>query len=225
MPRTGGNLGGSSDGKTSTYSCKRLEIASGKAMDATSMEYKVCLHNKVLCQVKGQRCKSRTGTARRRCGVPAVFQQHTCVSRGSSAREQEDLEVRGGVGIVNQSGSIVLSQGSATSSSSYPSLIAQPTTVTTGHREEYPSGHPPPTTIPWQPSLSPTEPRYRRALLTADPVHTGIHFPPFSSTTKATPRFAMTHWIFIAPATPFVGALSSSSYSLFSPTSDLIASI
>jgi hypothetical protein len=144
--------------------------------------------------------EQRAGDATRRggpaggyAGVPAVFQQHTCVSRGSSAREQEDLEVRGGVGIVNQSGSIVLSQGSATSSSSYPSLIAQPTTVTTGHREEYPSGHPPPTTIPWQPSLSPTEPRYRRALLTADPVHTGIHFPPFSSTTKATPRFAMTH--------------------------------
>jgi hypothetical protein len=82
-------------------------------------------------------------------GVPAVFRQHTCVSRGGSAREQEDLEVRGGVGIANQSGSIVSSQGSMTSSSSYPSLIAQPTTVTTGHRGDYPSGHPPPpTTFP-----------------------------------------------------------------------------
>jgi hypothetical protein len=44
--------------------------------------------------------------------VPAVFQWHTCVSRGSSAREQEDPEVREGVGIANQSGSIVLSHGS-----------------------------------------------------------------------------------------------------------------
>jgi hypothetical protein len=43
--------------------------------------------------------------------VPAVFQWHTCMSRGSSTREQEGLEVRGGVGIANQSGSIVPSQG------------------------------------------------------------------------------------------------------------------
>jgi hypothetical protein len=39
----------------------------------------------------------RGGPAGGYAGVPAVFQQHTCVSRGSSAREQEDLEVRGGV--------------------------------------------------------------------------------------------------------------------------------
>jgi hypothetical protein len=70
-----------------------------------------------------------------------------CVSRGSSTREQENPEVRGGVSIADQSGSTVLSQGSTTSNSSYPSLIAQPTTVTTGHREKYP-GNRPPTTIP-----------------------------------------------------------------------------
>jgi hypothetical protein len=70
------------------------------------------------------------------------------VGRGSSTREQEDPEVRGGVGIANQSGFIVSSQGSTTSSSSYPSLIAQPTTIT-------------------------TEPRHRRALLIANPVHRG----------------------------------------------------
>jgi hypothetical protein len=105
--------------------------------------------------------------------VPAVFQQHTCVSRGGSAREQEDLEVRGGVGIVTQSGSIVSSQGSMTSSSSYPSLIAQPTTITTGHRGDYLFGHSSPTTILWQASSSPTEPRHRRALLIAHPVHRG----------------------------------------------------
>jgi hypothetical protein len=56
-------------------------------------------------------------------GVPTVFQWHTCMSRGSSTREQEDLEVRGGVGIAYQSGSIISSQGSTTSNSSYPSLI------------------------------------------------------------------------------------------------------
>jgi hypothetical protein len=44
-------------------------------------------------------------------GVPTVFLQHTRVSSGSLAREQENPEVRGGVGIANQSGSIVLSHG------------------------------------------------------------------------------------------------------------------
>jgi hypothetical protein len=44
-------------------------------------------------------------------GVPAVFQWHTRVSSGSLAHEQENPEVRRGVGIANQSGSIVLSCG------------------------------------------------------------------------------------------------------------------
>jgi hypothetical protein len=47
------------------------------------------------------------------------------VSRGSSAREQENPEVREGVGIANQYGSIVSSHKSTTSSSSYSSSIAQ----------------------------------------------------------------------------------------------------
>jgi hypothetical protein len=111
-------------------------------------------------------------------GVPAVFQQHTCVSRGGSAREQENPEVHEGVGIANQSGPIGFSHKSTTSSSSYSSPIvrarpqhleeapgppqrassipicrniiamAKPTAITTGHHEEYPFSHPPPTTIP-----------------------------------------------------------------------------
>jgi hypothetical protein len=56
-------------------------------------------------------------------GVPTVFLQHTRVIRGGLAREQENLQVRGGVGIANQSGSIVLSQGSTTSNSPYLSSI------------------------------------------------------------------------------------------------------
>jgi hypothetical protein len=71
-----------------------------------------------------------------------------CVSRGSSTREQENPEVREGVGIANQSGSIVSSHKSTTSNSSYPSLIAQPTAVTTGHREKYPDHLPPTATLP-----------------------------------------------------------------------------
>jgi hypothetical protein len=44
-------------------------------------------------------------------GMPDVFLQCMCVSRGGSARELENPEVRRGVGIANQSGSIVLSYG------------------------------------------------------------------------------------------------------------------
>jgi hypothetical protein len=80
--------------------------------------------------------------------VPTVFLQHMRVSSGGLAREQENPEVREGVGIANQSGPIGFFLESTTSNSSYPSLIAQWTTVTTDHREEYPSGHSPPTTIP-----------------------------------------------------------------------------
>jgi hypothetical protein len=105
--------------------------------------------------------------------VPTVFQWHTHVSSGSLAHEQENPEVRRGVGIANQSGSIVCSHEFTTSSSSYSSLIAPPTTATTGYREEYSSGHPPPITIPWQAFSSPMESRHCRALLVANPVHRG----------------------------------------------------
>jgi hypothetical protein len=47
------------------------------------------------------------------------------------ASQQKNPKVHGGVGIANQSGSTVSSQGSTTSNSSYPSLIAQQTTITT----------------------------------------------------------------------------------------------
>jgi hypothetical protein len=150
-------------------------------------------------------------------GVPAVFQRHTRMSRGDLAREQEDREVRGGVGLANQSGSIVSSHKSTASSSSYSSLIARarpqhleeapepphrassnpfaetsspwqkPTTVTTYHRGDHPSGHSPPTTTPPRQAFSSPaetlqshlgalpvpEPRHRRALLTADPIRRG----------------------------------------------------
>jgi hypothetical protein len=43
--------------------------------------------------------------------VPTVFLQHTRVSSGGLAREQENPKVHGGVGIENQSSSIVLLHG------------------------------------------------------------------------------------------------------------------
>jgi hypothetical protein len=48
----------------------------------------------------------RGGPAGGYAGVPAVFQQHTRVSRGGSAHEQENLEVRERVSMANQSGPI-----------------------------------------------------------------------------------------------------------------------
>jgi hypothetical protein len=143
-------------------------------------------------------------------GVPTVFLQHTRVSSGGLAREQENPEVREGVGIANQSGLIGFFHESTTSSSSYPSPIvrarpqhfeeapgpshrassipvcwniiamAKPTAITTGHREEYPSGHLPPTTISQQSSSSPTESRHRRAFLIADSVHCRNSLPTHS---------------------------------------------
>jgi hypothetical protein len=149
--------------------------------------------------------------------VPTVFQRHTRMSRGGLTREWVDPEVRGGVGLANQSGSIVSSHKSMTSSSSYPSLIAQPTTTTTGYREEYPSGHLPPTTIPWQASSSPTEPRHRGALLIADLVHHGN-----SLSANSPPQPKLPHGLPDSLNLPnagdsFAGTSSLSSYSLCFP--------
>jgi hypothetical protein len=136
-------------------------------------------------------------------GVPSMFQWHTCVSRRSSTREQENPEVRGGISIANQSGSIVSSNKSTTSSSSYLSpidqarpqhleetpgspprvssipeywniiTVATPAIVAMDHREENLSGYSSPTTISRQASSSPTKSRHRRALLVANSIHRG----------------------------------------------------
>jgi hypothetical protein len=146
-----------------------------------------------------------------------MLQWHTCVSRGSSAREQENPEVREGVGIANQSGPTGFFHESTTSSSSYPSpivrarpqhlkktseppssffgslrqniiAVAKSIIVATNHREQYPSGHSSPTTIPWQVSSSPTEPRHRRALLIADLVRHGNSLSIRSSSQPRLPQ-------------------------------------
>jgi hypothetical protein len=135
--------------------------------------------------------------------VPTVFLQHTRMSSEGSTHEQESHEVRGEVGIANQSSPTGFFLESTTSSNSYSSPIdqarPQPLEETPGspprvssipeyrniiavatsaivamdHREEYLSGYLSPTTIPWQTSSSPTEPHHRRALLTTDSVHRG----------------------------------------------------
>jgi hypothetical protein len=61
----------------------------------------------------------------------------------------------------------------------------QPTAITTYHREKYPSGYSPSTSIPWQASSSPTEPRHHRALLITDPVR---HRSSLSTRSPPQPR-------------------------------------
>jgi hypothetical protein len=148
-----------------------------------------------------------------------------CVSRGSSTREQENPKVRGGVSIANQSDSIVSSQGSTTSNSSYPSLIAQPTTVTLGHREKYP-GHLPPTATFPDKLL-----RHPRNLVTVELFSllilftAGIHFPFVLLHNQGYPKVCPDSLNLSNAGNSFAGISSLSSCSLFSRTRDLIALI
>jgi hypothetical protein len=155
-------------------------------------------------------------------GVPTVFLQHTRVSSGDLAREQGNPEVCRRIGIANQFGFIVSSQGSTTSSSSYSSSIVRarpqhlkkacepsyrassdPFAETSspwqadyhrhGSREEYLSSYLPPTAISdnffvTHGTSSPSSFSHRRSCSSRE-----FTFHLFSSTTKATPRFALTH--------------------------------
>jgi hypothetical protein len=58
--------------------------------------------------------------------------------------------------------------------------VAKPTAITTNHRGDYPSGHPPPTTIPWQASSSFPYRNLITVELFSSPILfiAGIHFPP-----------------------------------------------
>jgi hypothetical protein len=92
-------------------------------------------------QVKSQWCGSSTGTARRRYNQArrSCRRLRGCADRISIAHareqwrlslEQENPEVRGGVGIANQSGPIGFFHESTTSSSSYP-FTDRPSKTTT----------------------------------------------------------------------------------------------
>jgi hypothetical protein len=157
----------------------------------------------------------RGGPAGGYAAVPTMFLQHTRVSRGSSTREQENPEVREGVGIANQFGPISFSHKSTMSSSSYSSPIVQ---ARQPHLEETPG---PPSSLfdPCMPkhrcrgkadchrhgsprgiflrpstthcnpsrqaSSSPTESHHRRALLIANPV---CHGNSLSTRSSPQPR-------------------------------------
>jgi hypothetical protein len=143
------------------------------------------------------------------------------VDRGSSNREQEDLEVRGGIGIANQSGSDVSSQESMTPSNSYSSSIAE-------------QDHESPRRLLVQPSSthynhsrqttsSSTESRHRRAFLFADPIATGLHFPFVLLHNQGYPKVCPDSLKLLNADDSFAGISSLSSCSLFSRTRDLIA--
>jgi hypothetical protein len=188
--------------------------------------------------------------------MPAVFQQHTCVSRRSSTCEQKNPEVREGVGIANQSSSIISSHKSTTSNSSYLSpidqarpphleetpgppsslfeplrrnivAVAKPTIVATDHREEYLSGYPPPTTIPWQASSSFPHRNLATVEHFSSPIlfTAGIHYPHVLLYNQGYPKVCPDPLNLPNTGDPFAGTSSLSSYSLFSPTRELIALI
>jgi hypothetical protein len=156
-------------------------------------------------------------------GVPAVFQWHTCVSGRSLAREQENPELRKGDSLANQSGSIASSQRSTTSSSSYSSPIVRvkPRHLEEAREPSYRASSDSfaRTSSPWQSRLSSPRITMRNtSLVILHPLQFStnffithgisspsssshcqscspqeIHFHPFFSTTKATPRFALIH--------------------------------
>jgi hypothetical protein len=103
--------------------------------------------------------------------------------------------------------------------------MAKSTTVTTGYREEYPSGHSSPTTIPSKLL------RYPRNLVTVKYLSSpilfiaGIRFPPVLLHNQGYPKVCPDSLNLSNAGDPFAGILLLSSYSLFSPTRDLIALI
>jgi hypothetical protein len=155
-------------------------------------------------------------------GVPAVFQWHTCASRRSSTREQENLEVRGGVSIANQFGSIVSSHDPR-----HPTvftLVDRSTAITTSYHGDYFFGHLPPTaTLPGKLL------RHPRNLviveLFSSPIlfAAGIHFSPVLLHNQGYPKVYPNPLNLPNAGDSFAGTSSLSSCSLFSPTRDLIA--
>jgi hypothetical protein len=178
----------------------------------------------------GAEQRRRTGDAIKRGGpagsyvsVLAVSQRHTCVSRGDSVHEQEDPEVREGVGTANQFGPIGFSHESMISSSSYSSLIilARPQHLKKAPGSSYRASLDPfaETSSPWQSRLSSPRITVRNTspvilnppqslanfFVThgTSPLSSSSHHQScspreftshsFSSTTKATPRFALIH--------------------------------
>jgi hypothetical protein len=104
--------------------------------------------------------------------------------------------------------------------------VAKSTIATTGYREEYPSGHSPPTATLLGKLL-----RHPRNLVTVEyfspPILfiVGIHFLPVLLHNQGYPKVCSNSLNLPNAGDPFAGISSLSSCSLFSPTRDLIALI
>jgi hypothetical protein len=139
--------------------------------------------------------ESRCSQARQFCRELRGCAGHVLVAHVRERRkfnhEQEDLEVRGGVGLTNQFGSIISSHDPrhlATSALHHPrGLPLRPSSTC-----DNPSR---------QTSSSSTESRHRQVLLIANSIRHGTSLSVCSSSTvKTTPRFALFYRIFLKPA-------------------------
>jgi hypothetical protein len=153
-------------------------------------------------QIGGCWCGSTAKAAHRRCNPArqSCRRLRECADRVSAAhareqwrlsREQENPEVRGEVGLANQSSPIGFFHESTTSSNSYSSPIirARPqiTAGITSSAILYPLQSPASFFVTHGISSSSSS-SYRRFCSLQE-----FTFRPFSSTTKATPRFALIH--------------------------------
>jgi hypothetical protein len=169
------------------------------------------------------------------------------------SREQGNPEVRGGVGIMNQSGFIISSHKSTTSSSSYSSPIvrARPRHLEEAREPSYRASSDPfaRTSSPWQSRLSlpritmrNTSPailhplqflgkvlRHPRNLVIVEHFSSpilftaGIHFPRVLLHDQGYPKVCPDSLNLLNTGDFFARISSLSSYFLFSPTRDLIA--
>jgi hypothetical protein len=96
---------------------------------------------------------------------------------------------------------------------------------TTGHREEYSSGHSPPTTIPGKLLRHPRNLVIVELFSSSILFATGIHFPLVLLYNQGYPKVCPDSLNLPNAGNPFAGISSLSSCSLFSPTRDLNALI
>jgi hypothetical protein len=106
-----------------------------------------------------------------------------------------------------------------------PSLIAQPTAITTNHRGDYLFGHSLPTTIPGKLLHHPRNLITVKYFSSSILFIVGIHFPPVLLHNQGYPKVCFDSLNLPNAGDSFAGISSLSFHSLFSPTRDLIASI
>jgi hypothetical protein len=188
-------------------------------------------------------------------GVPTVFLQHTRVSSGALAHEQENPKIREGVGIANQSSPIGFFLESTTSNSSYLHRSSEQDHNTPRGsswtpieplrslyaRTSSPCQSQPPSSCVTVRNTSPVilhplqSPgkllHHPRNLVTVEHFSSpilfiaGIHFPPVLLHNQGYPTVCPDSLNLPNAGDPFAGISLLSSCSLFSPTRDLIALI